>query len=81
MAGVHSTPTASRARRLCFGAIRFVVCLFAAAFIAADVIAGQPSLLSAIGLILCIEQHSIANSILNTGAALVHFLRNDHEAV
>ena len=78
MAVVNSTPTPGRARRFCFGAIRFVVCLCAAALIAADVAAGQPSLLSAIGIVLCIEQHSIANSILNTGAALVHFLRNDH---
>ncbi len=78
MAGVHSTPTVSRARKLCFGAIRFVVCLGAAALIAADVVAGQPSLLSAVALILCIEQHSIATSILNKGDALRHFLSDDH---
>ncbi len=78
MATLHSTSVPGRARKFCFGAIRFVVCLCAAALIAADVAAGQPSLLSAIGIVLCIEQHSIATSILNTGAALVHFLQNDH---
>ncbi len=78
MAVVNSTPVPGRARRFCFGAIRFVVCLCAAALIAADVAAGQATLLSAIGVILCIEQHSIATSILNKGDALRHFLRDDH---
>ena len=75
---VNSTAAPGRARRFCFGAIRFVVCLCAAALIAADVVAGQPSLLSAVALILCIEQHSIATSILHKGDALRHFLSDDH---
>ena len=78
MAVVNSTPTPGRARRFCFGAIRFVVCLCAAALIAADVVAGQLSFLSGIGLILGIEQYSVATSLLNKGEALRHFLRNDH---
>ena len=78
MAVVNSTPVPGRARRFYFGAIRFVVCLCAAALIAVDVAAGQQlSLLSAIGLILGIEQRSIATSILNKGDALVRRLRNE----
>ncbi len=80
MAVLHSTPP-GRVRRFCFGAIRIAVCLFAIGLIAMDAAAGQLSLVSAAAIYLCLEQRTVAASILNKGAELRHFLRDDHEAV
>ena len=80
MAVVNSTPVPGRARRLCFLVLRFVVCLFALGLIATDVAAGQPSLVSAVAIVLCLEHRGVATYILAQCDALVHFLRNDNEA-
>ena len=77
MAVVNSTPP-GRARKFCLLAVRILVCLVAAALIAMDVAVQHLPLLTAIGIILGIEQYSIATSILKKGAALRHFLSDDH---
>ena len=81
MAVVNSTPTPGRTHRLCVLGIRFVVCLFAAGLVAMDVAAGQLSLVSVAAIFLCLEQRTVAASVLEKGAALRRFLSNDHEAV
>ena len=81
MATLHSTPASGRARRLYLLALRSVVCLFALGLIATDLAAGQPSLVSAVAIVLCIEHRGVATYLLEKGDALRHFLRNDNEAV
>ena len=78
MAVWNSTAPPGRTRRLCLLAIRLVVCLLSGALIAADVAVQQLSLLTVVAIILGIEHRGVANSILNKGAALRHFLRDDY---
>ena len=78
MAVVKCTQSTGRARRFCALAVRLAICLVAVALIAVDVAGQDLSVLTAVGLILWIEHRGVATSILHKGAALRHFLRDDH---